>query len=233
MNDWSAANAVRWLAEAIETGNPLAALPEGIAPRSVEEAEEVSAATLGALSLVPCGLRLLRRGAATIAGPMLDARLVPEGAPVAAAALRHPEVTGAAIGVLAEPLLPDNDMPPVFARLHPALDVAATRFGEATEDSLALTADLGRLGLVVAGKGKAVAPGNWRVSLSPDGARARGEAIDLSAAFDQAAAAARHWGGLPAGALLVVAGLTPPAPAEGRLRLRLGALGSVTAHFAT
>jgi hypothetical protein len=53
---------------------------------------------------------------------------------------------------------------------------------------------------------------------------------DLAAAFAEAAAEARAWGGLPAGALLVVAGLTPPAPAdEGILRASLGALGAVEA----
>jgi hypothetical protein len=231
MGEWSAADAARWLAEAVETGNPLAPLPEGIAPRSLEEAEDAAAATLDALGLVPCGLRVLRRGGALLAGPMLEARLVPNGAPVATAALRHPEVSAAAIGVLAEPLVPDADGPPVFSRIHPALDVSATRFGEATEDPLALTADLARLGLVVAGKGRAVAPGVFNVAMAPKGARPRGTPCDLAAAFAQAAAAARAWGGLPAGALLVVAGLTPAVAAEGILRANFGALGGAEADF--
>jgi hypothetical protein len=231
MEEWTAADAARWLAEAVETGNPLAPLPEGIAPRSIEDAEEAAAATLDALGLVPCGLRVLRRDGALLAGPMLEARLVPAGAPVAAAALRHPEVSAAVIGVLAEPLVPEADGPPVFSRLHPALDVSATRFGEATENKLALTADLARLGLVVAGKGRAMAPGMLRVALAPKGARPRGAECDLAEAFTQAAAAARAWGGLPEGALLVVAGLTPAVPAEGVLRAGFGTLGGAEADF--
>ncbi|WP_237215268.1 hypothetical protein [Falsiroseomonas oryziterrae] len=226
------AGAARWLAEAFETGNPLAALPEEIAPRDLGAAEEVAAATLAVLELVPCGIRLLRRGGTTLSAPMVEGRLIGAGRPVATAALRHAEVTAAAIGVLAEPLDPDGDTPPVFARLHPALDIAATRFTAPPEDSVTLTADLARLGLVVAGKAKAMAPATLRVALGAKGVRVRGAELDLAAAFAEAAVAARRWGGLPAGALLVVAGLTPPRPPEGVLRASLGALGSVEASFA-
>lgn len=228
-----AAQAARWLAEAVETGNPLAALPDGIAPRDLAEAEETAAATLEALDITPCGLRLLRRAeGATLAGPMIEGRLVPSGAAISAAMLRHPLVSAAVVGVLAAPLEPEAATPPDFARLHPALDISATRFTEAPADDLALTADLGRLGLVVAGKGKAMAPGLLRVTLAPKGSRPRGAETDLAAAFAEAAAAARRMGGLPAGALLVVAGLTPPRPPEGVLRASLGALGGVEAIFA-
>ncbi len=233
MAAWSAGNAAQWLAEAFESGNPLAPLPDGVAPRDLAEAQAVAAATLEALGIVPCGLRLLRRpGGASLAGPMIEGRLVPQGAPVVAATLRHPEVTAAAIGVLATPLEPDDDTPPVLARLHPALDIAATRFTMAPEDPLALVADCARLGLVVAGKGKAIPPGTVKVALGPKGSRARGTEIDLAAAFAEAAAAAREWGGLPAGALLIVAGLTPvETPEEGVLRAALGALGGAEAVF--
>lgn len=226
------AGAARWLAEAFETGSPLAALPADIAPRDAAEGEAVAAATLEELGLVPCGVRLLRRGGTMLAGPMLDARLVVSGKPVAAAALRHAEVTAAAIGVLAEPLEADGAAPPVFARLHPAIDIAASRFTAAPEDAATLTADLARLGLVVAGKGKPVAPGPLGVALGPKGVRARGAVVDLAGEFAAAAAVARGWGGLPAGALLVVAGLSAPVPAEGALRARLGALGDAEAVIA-
>ena len=53
--------AARWLAEALETGNPLGPLPADIAPRDLDQAAEVAAATLDALAIAPCGLRLLRR----------------------------------------------------------------------------------------------------------------------------------------------------------------------------
>lgn len=226
------AEAARWLAEAVETGHPLAPLPPELAPRDMAEAEETAAAVLEALEIAPCGLRLLRRAAgAALAGPMVEGRLLASGGQVSPATLRHPEVTAAVVGVLAEPLEEGGQAPPVFARLHPALDIAATRFTAAPQDALALTADLARLGLVVAGKGKAVAPGVVRVALAPKGGRPRGVETDLAAAFAEAAAAARRMGGLPAGALLVVAGLTAPLPAEGTLRASLGALGGAEALF--
>lgn len=232
MAGFDATAAARWLSEAVETGNPLAALPDDLAPRSLEDAQEIAMATLDALQIAPCGLRLLRRpGAAPLAGPMLEGRLVPAGRIVALGMLRHPLATAAVVGVLAEALHPDGDAPPVFARLHPALDLSATRFTEAPADDITLTADLARLGLVVVGKGKALAPGALRVALGPKGGRPKGQEIDLTAAFAEAAAAARAWGGLPAGALLVVAGLTPPMAPEGTLRAALGALGGAEASF--
>jgi hypothetical protein len=85
----------------------------------------------------------------------------------------------------------------------------------------------------VAGKGKALAPGAVRAALGPKGSRPKGQAIDLAAAFAEAAAAARGWGGLPAGALLVVAGLTPPMVPEATLRAALGALGGAEASFSS
>ena len=233
MAGFDATAAARWLSEAVETGNPLSDLPEDLAPRSLEEAQDIAMATLDALQIAPCGLRLLRRpGAATLAGPMLEGRLVPAGRIVALGMLRHPLATAAVIGVLAEPLDPDGEAPPVFARLHPALDIAATRFTDVPGDDVALTADLGRLGLVVAGKGKPLAPGSVGIALGPKGSRPRKVETDLVAAFAEAAAEARRWGGLPAGALLVVAGLTPPAAVEGVLRANFGALGAVEATLA-
>jgi hypothetical protein len=163
---------------------------------------------------------------------MVEGRLVPSGAPVALGMLRHPMASAAVIGVLAAPLDPDGSGPPEFSRLHPALDVAATRFTEAPQDHLAETADLAGLGLVVAGKGKALVPGVLKVALGAKGSRPRAVPTDLAAAFAEAAAAARRWGGLPTGALLVVAGLTPPVAAEGVLRATLGALGGAEAAFA-
>ena len=226
---WSAARAAHWLAEAFESGDPLAPLPEGIAPRDKAEAEEVSAAVLDALAITPCGLRVWRPG---VAGPMVEARLLRNGATVSLAGLRYPVVTAAVIGVLAEPLDPDEDSPPVFARLHPALDVSATRFTAAPGDDLTLTADLARLGLVIAGKGKPAPDAPVRVSLAPKGTRARGAEVDVLAALNDAAREARRWGGLPAGALLVVAGLSAPVAASGTLHANLGTLGAAEANFA-
>ncbi len=47
-----------WLAEALETGNPLAPLPEGSEPAGAADGERVAALVLESLGLVPCGLRL-------------------------------------------------------------------------------------------------------------------------------------------------------------------------------
>lgn len=226
------AASARWFADAFESGNPLAPLPEGLAPRDRDEAEAVAAATLEALGIAPCGLRLLRRaGAAPLAGPMIEGRLLPAGAAIAVAAVRHAAVTAAAIGELAAPLEPADAAPPALARLFPALDVAASRFTTGPVDERACIADLAGLGFVVAGRGRAVPPGMVEAVLAPKGARRRGVPVDLAAAFAEAAAEARRWGGLPRGALLVVAGLSPPLPAEGVLRARLGALGAAEAAF--
>jgi len=225
--------AARWLAEAIETGNPLRDLPDDLAPPDQDAGEDIAIATLEALGLVACGVRLLRLpDGALLAGPMLEGRLLAQAAPVALGALRHPSLTAAAIGVLAEDLPGDGHGLPCFAALHAALDIAATRFTE-TPASLALrAADLGGLGLVVAGRPRAVEPGLIRVLIGPAGLRRQGHPVDLLDAFAAAAQAARRLGGLPAGALLVVAGLSPPVPAEGLVAADLGPLGKVEARFA-
>jgi hypothetical protein len=70
-----------------------------------------------------------------------------------------------------------------------------------------------------------------RVALAPKGGRPRGAETDLAAAFAEAASEARRMGGLPAGALLVVAGLTLPVDPTGTLRASLGALGAAEASF--
>jgi 2-keto-4-pentenoate hydratase len=232
MTGWSAEGAARWIAEAAETGNPLAPLPPELAPRDLREGEEVSAAVVESLGLAPCGLRLLLTLGGAIAGPMLDGRLLPNGATVALRALRNPLVTAAVVAILSEDLPESGDGPPRLAALHPALDVSATRFAEAPEDAPTLAADLARLGHVVAGKRRAPPAGPVRVTLAPKGARPRGTEADLAPLLIEAARHARRLGGLPAGTMLVVAGLTPAVPAAGMLRASLGALGAVEAAFA-
>lgn len=233
---WDASPAARWIAEAIATGNPLAPLPAELVPPTLEDAQAVAAAVLDELSLVASGVRLmLRPSAPSIAGPMIDGRLLPRGATVALDSLRHPVVTGAVIGVLAEALDPDEDTAPRFAALHPAIDVSATRFGEPAVDALQLVADLARLGLVVPGRAKTLEPGSVAIRLAAPGSRRPGDACDLAAALAAAADAARRFGGLPAGALLVVAGLTPPlaeAAMRGPITASLGALGRAEAVLA-
>ncbi|WP_439550078.1 hypothetical protein [Falsiroseomonas sp.] len=216
--------AARWLAEAVETGNPLAVLPEGLAPATIAEAEEIAAGVLATLSITPCGLRVLR--GLDIAGPMVEGRLVPSGSPIASGMLRHGLASAAVIGVLAEEL---GEGPPVLARVHPAIDLSSTRFTQAPADALALTADLARLGLVVAGRGKPMPAAPVRIAIGPAGHRRRGDDFDLVALFAEAAEVARGWGGLPAGALLVVAGLGESIAAEGALRVAISGLGAAEA----
>lgn len=223
--------AARWLAEALETGNSLGALPPDAAPRNTEEGEAIAFAVLERLGFVPCGLRLAGGG---VVGPVLQARLIQDRAPVALAMVRHARVTAAAIGVLAAPLDADGEGAPVFSTLHPALDIAAHRFTEMPSDPALVAADLGGLGLVVAGRGKRSAPGLTRVALGPPESRARGVARDLAADFDRAAAEARRLGGLPTGGLLVVTGLSEPVRPESGAALvtRIAGLGRAEARFA-
>lgn len=243
MDDATATAAARWLAEALETGNPLAPFPPELAPRTPLDGARVAAALLEETGQLACGVRLLLRpgGAAPVVGPMLETRLLRGGSPVALAGMRHPRATAALVAVLAEDLEEDGTDLPAFSALHPALDIADSRFGALPDDPALLGADLGALGFVVAGKaaprkgGDAPAlPQQAAVSVAPANRRPKGEAADLSAALAEAAAAARSWGGLPAGALLVVAGLTPPAvPGAGEeLAANLGpGLGRARAAF--
>jgi len=227
-SSFDATIAGRWLTEAVETGNPLAGLPAEGQPATMDDAAEICAEVLSGLGLVPCGLRL--KGA--IAGPMLEGRLAKASAPVARSMLRHPSASAAVAGVLAAPLVETESGPPVFRALHPALDIAASRFTDATTDPLLVTADLGGIGLVVTGRGRPVAPGAVTLRIGPVGRRRRSLTLDLEAAFAAAAAAARAMGGLPAGALLVVAGLAADMDLGADIAADFGPLGKLTATFA-
>jgi len=213
-----ASRAASWIAEAISTGNPLAGLPPDIAPRGRAEGERVAFLTLESLGITPCGLRM----AGGIAGPMIEGRLLPNGATTGP--LRHPVVTAALIGVLDEDLDVDGEGPPALAALHPALDLADHRFTHPPSGIGQRAADLGGLGFIVAGPPhaplEAVMVGTTRVA--PQDALA------------PAASAARHLGGLPKGALLIVAGLSAPLTpdAEGCISLGFGELGTVMARAA-
>ena len=231
--DWQPDGAARWITEAIETGSPLRDLPADIAPRDATAGEAVAVAVLEALLLPACGVRLLRLpDGRLLAGPMLESRLARPTLPLARNALRHPRVTAAAIGVLAEALPEDGHAPPRFAALHAAIDTADSRFTEWPDSLPLLAADLGALGLVVAGRPRTAEPGVIRLLIGPPGARRVAQPVDLSGAFAAAAIAARRFGGLPAGALLVVAGLSAVLPAEGRIAADLGPLGKVEFGFA-
>jgi hypothetical protein len=216
----------------METGCPLAHLPEHALPADMDEARDTALAVLETLEITPCGLRLLRRSEGpALVGPMIEGRLLRNGAQVDPQTLRHPQVTAAVIGVLARALDADEDSPAVFSRLHPALDITTSRFTTLPEDALLQTADLARIGLVVAGRAKAQSPGTHPVTLAVKGQRTRGTPVDLAAALGEAAQAARRMGGLPAGALLIVAGLSPPQPPVQTLRVQIGEIGAAEASF--
>lgn len=226
--------AAGWLAEAVETGNPLAPLPAEAMPRTVPEGGRIAALVLERLGMVPCGLRLAPGpGGGMVPGPVLEARLLPDGASIALAALRHPSVAPAVLGVLAEDLPRRDEAPPVFASLHPSLDIAAWRLRDPPATAGLAAADLGGLGLLVAGRARRMAPVPLRLGFGPAGTRRRGTPVDLPAAMQQAALAARRAGGLPRGAVLVAVlgpALAPEAGVE--LSASFGALGRVRAGFA-
>jgi 2-keto-4-pentenoate hydratase len=221
------------IVEALETGNPIAPLPPELRPADPAQGEAVAEEVLDMLGLAPCGIRLLRMAeGGWVAGPMLETRLLRDGATLATGALRHPRVSAAIIGVLAEPLDPEGTGAPRLAAVHAALDVAGSRFRDGAVGLAESVADLADLGFVVAGR-RAAPAGATAASCAIEPKRPRGLSIDLTALFAEAAAAARRLGGLPAGALLVVAGLSPvasPGPGQdwtarivglGRARIRI------------
>ncbi len=163
---------------------------------------------------------------------MLESRLFASGAALALGTLRHASVTAAAVGVLAEPL---NAGSPRLAAVLPALDIAVSRFRDGPAQDGVAAADLAGLGFVVAGRRAAWDGSAVGVALAQGKARPRSVPVDLAARFAEAAAKARDLGGLPAGGLLVVAGLTPavvPAAAE-VWSARLAELGNARATFVT
>jgi hypothetical protein len=227
-----------WLAEALESGAPLAPLPAGAGPADAAEGGRVAALVLETLGLVPCGLRLAPGpGGAALAGPVLEGRLLPDGAVVALAAARHATVAPGVMGVLAEDLAPrpGGGALPAFSALHPILDIAAWRLREppaAGSTGLAV-ADLAGHGFIVAGRGKRDVPlASLPVRMAPAGARRRPVPRDAAAALLVAAEAARRAGGLPRGAVLAVVFGPGEAPEAGQeIVAGFGALGRVRAAF--
>jgi len=212
-----AARTAAWIAEAFATGRPLTALPAEVAPRGRAEGERAAFAALEALGIAPCGVRLLDG----MAGPMIATRLIPSGA--LAAPLRHPVVTAALVGVLAEALRAGDEARPRFAALHIALDIADHRFAEPPPALGWRVADLAGLGFVAAGPAMVTPPAAMA---------AEGAAFLPREVLAPVAAAARRLGGLPPGGLLVAAGLSPPLPVrEGAVRAAFGEHGAVTARL--
>ena len=227
-----------WLAEALETGAPLAPLPAGTEPAGMEEGERVATLVLEALDLAPCGLRLATAlGGEALAGPVLEGRLLPDGATVALATVRHAAVAPGVMGVLADDLAPEPEggsaLPP-FSALHPILDVSSWRLREPPGSAGLAAADLAGHGFIIAGRGKKPGPSleSLSVGMALAGARRRPETRNAAAALLAAAEAARRRGGLPRGALLAVVlgqGIGPRAGQE--IVAGFGLLGRVRAEF--
>lgn len=222
------------LAEAFETGNPLAPLPAGMAPVSQDDAEELAGGVLARLGFAPCGLRLAPAAdGSLITGPVLEARFLDDGARLAVEIMRHGRASAAVLGVLGAALEPEATTPPEITAIHPALDISASRFTQGPADRLAEIADLAGLGLLVLGKRRPMPEAPSRVALIEGEGAARGRPFDLQAAFAEAAGEARRLGGLPAGAVLVVAGLGAPVvglKAGAQLTARFTGIGKVSAR---
>ena len=226
--------AIGYLSEAFETGNPLAPLPEEIAIITQDDAEEVAGGVLARLGFAPCGVRVAPAAdGSLITGPMLEARFLDDGAGLSLEIMRHGRASAALLGVLGAALEPEATSPPEITAIHPALDISASRFTQGPADRLAEIADLAGLGLLVLGKRRPVPEAPSRVALVEDKGAPRGRSFDLQAAFAQAAAEARRLGGLPAGAVLVVAGLGAPVlglKAGAQLTARFSGIGKVSAR---
>jgi hypothetical protein len=219
-----------WLLEAWQTGNPLAPFPPELAPANLAEGEAVAAALVEALGHPVIGIRLAPApGGGWISAPLPEARMLRAGTPVALPGLRRPRASAALIGVLAEPL---GEAPPVFASLHPGVDIASDRYRDGPADAAQAVADLGSVGLLLVGKRfLGPLPDQAEARIGPTGTRPRPVQENLSALMADGAAAARRWGGLPAGAVLVVAGLggTRALAAAGKWSAAIGAIGRVNA----
>ena len=227
--------AVGNIAGAFATGDPLAPLPAEMRPHDRDTADELAGQVLEWLGFAPCGVRLAPAAdGSMIAGPMLEARFLDDGARIATEIMRHGRASAALLGVLGAALEPDATTPPEITALHPALDVSASRFTNGPTDRLAEIADLAGLGLLVLGKRRPVPEALSRVALIEGEGSPKGRPFDVHAAFAAAAAEARRLGGLPAGAVLVVAGLGAPVlalKAGARLTARFTGIGKVSASF--
>lgn len=235
MNQDPITRAIGYLAEAFENGNPLAPLPPEVAPANQDDAEEVAGGVLARLGFVPCGVRLAPAAdGSLISGPMLEARFLDNDARLSLDILRHARASAALLGVLGAALKPEATTPPEITAIHPALDVSASRFTQGPADRLAEIADLAGLGILVLGKRRPRPAAPSRVALIEGEGAPRGKAFDLPAAFALAAAEARRLGGLPAGAVLLVAGLGAPVlglKPGARLTARFSGIGKVSAQF--
>lgn len=213
------------LTEAWETGQPVAPLSAEFALGSLDAAEAVAGAVLEKLVLPPCGIRVLESG---LVGAMLEGRISRTGLPLPLAALPHGRAAPALLAVLGEAIAWDGEGLPVVARLHPALDLSASRWRDGPATIFEAAADLAGLGQVVIGKGK---PAHWPSSCALGAPRATPAGV--AGLFETAVRVAREAGGLPVGAVLVLVFdsraevLSGPGP----VTARWSGLGAATADL--
>jgi 2-keto-4-pentenoate hydratase len=221
------------LAEAMRTGEPVPPLTYEETPRSVLDGQRIAARMLDLLGLAPIGLRLaLAQGGRTVPGPLLERSMLEDEATIPLAPLHHPMASAAILGILAEDLPRRGDEMPVFASLHPALDISDWRLRDLPTTTALAAADLAGLGLVVSGKGKRMEPMRLRVALAAEGTWRRGVEVDIEESILAAGLAARRAGGLPAGAFLVAQLGPTMVPTPGlELTGSFGRLGRVRARF--
>ena len=213
------------LAEAWESGKPVAPLTADLALSCLEAAEEVAGDVLERLALPPCGIRVSETG---LVGAMLPGRIAATGQTLPLSVLPHGRAAPALLAVLAEAITPDGTGLPALERLHPALDLSASRWRDGPANLFEASADLAGLGQVVIGKGKRTGfPSSC--ALAPQ----RAGRVDVAALFETAVSVAREAGGLPLGAVLVLlfdrSGQALGAP--GPVTARWTGLGSATAEL--
>ena len=202
------------LAEAWESGQPVAPLAAEQALTSLDAAEAVAGEVLAKLALAPCGIRVTQSG---LVGAMLPGRIMAQGRPLPLAVLPHGRAAPALLVVLAEAIAESDTGAPALAQLHPALDLSASRWRDGPANMFEAAADLAGLGQVIIGKGKAP---SWPSSCALGPHRAR--RAEVGALFETALGAAREAGGLPLGAVLVLVfdsaaeALAAPGPVTAR-----------------
>jgi hypothetical protein len=233
--------AASFLADAVTSGNTLAAFPPELAPGTEAQARRLAAALRQELGLANVGLRLVAppEGMAgpKVAGPIFATRLL--HAPVSPPPLHLPVATAALVAQLAKPLTArarpwtSREVVARLASLHVAIDIGASRYTAGPADFPCFMADLAGLGAVILGR---PARSGWQEAItSPRSAKVEAEdgtvawrgTIDAASALVEAAEAARAVGELPAGAVLVAASLSPALP-SGALTLSVTSLGKAS-----
>lgn len=206
------------LAEAFTVGAPTAAPDAG--GLTLAHAATVQAAVIRLIDLPPVGVRVARGpDGQHHAGPIFAGRLHQAGATLSLEMLPKPAATAAVLITLAQDTPAGTDATRLRGSLRPALDIAASRL-LAPPTAALFVADLAGLGAIVAGPPRRLsAPGLARAA-GPEASMAIALALDA-------------FGDLPAGAMLLLADLSPPEqPLAGdTLTACLPGLAEVAADF--